>query len=316
MKHRVLIQANRRSRKQNYDEIDKQALKLMIKLRVTWNPIEDNLIMLCKIAILYLYPSERKHLINFGTVRDILHWSCKSYNKTARACQRRMVYRMKNSDIESSVYLCLEEIRQNKDIERQYGLKFISELEKYYCDQSEFEQALRIHFIDFVYMLTNIFVNFSTNSSALQVNTLQLPKTMLEYKRLFVEKAEHYNQHKLIFDNPRTKREIEIVTLTLLIHSSMCCVHDKTSWNIQLFDIYKNYSEDLLTAAMKKVRKTHLISTNKITAMFSNRNLPLSSSPYHLSSSYFYQILTKISYDIFGEAYFKLKVSYEFGALF
>lgn len=67
--------APRRQRRKpaNYDEIDKQALQRMSKLRVDWHPDEDRLLLLCKVGLMYLFPNWRSVTISVYIVRDILH---------------------------------------------------------------------------------------------------------------------------------------------------------------------------------------------------------------------------------------------------
>lgn len=56
-----------------YDEVDKKALQLMSKLRVDWHPDEDKLLLVCKVGLMYLFPSWRSITVSLNVVRDILH---------------------------------------------------------------------------------------------------------------------------------------------------------------------------------------------------------------------------------------------------
>lgn len=88
----------------------------------------------------------------------------------------------------------------------------------------------------------------------------------------------------------------------------MCCNKDKTSCSVQLFDIYKNYSDKLLTETMKKIRLDQLISLSKHASRIettSKKFMPLNAHPYHLSITYQNQLLTQLSYEILDEIYFK-----------
>lgn len=88
----------------------------------------------------------------------------------------------------------------------------------------------------------------------------------------------------------------------------MCCNKDKTSCSVQLFDIYKNYSDKLLTETMKKVRLDQLISLSKHASRIettSKKFMPLNAHPYHLSITYQNQLLTQLSYEILDEIYLK-----------
>lgn len=96
-----------------YDEIDFSALQRMDKLRVDWEQHEDNILLVCKVAIAYLCPNPRRNLISYTAIRDILRsYSFTSHNKTSRACQRRLSYMLKQSKTINSVLLGVEEVRK------------------------------------------------------------------------------------------------------------------------------------------------------------------------------------------------------------
>lgn len=95
-----------------YDEIDCSALQRMDKLRVDWQQHEDNILLVCKVAMVYLCPNPRRNQVSFTTIRDILRsYSFTSHNKTSRACQRRLLYMLKQSKTINSVMLGVEEVR-------------------------------------------------------------------------------------------------------------------------------------------------------------------------------------------------------------
>lgn len=95
-----------------YDEIDFSALQRMDKLRVDWEQHEDNILLVCKVAMVYLCPNPRRNLVTYTAIRDILRsYSFTSYNKTSRACQRRLSYMLKQSKTINSVVLGVEEVK-------------------------------------------------------------------------------------------------------------------------------------------------------------------------------------------------------------
>ncbi|KAJ9600248.1 hypothetical protein L9F63_009473, partial [Diploptera punctata] len=115
---RVMPRKKNKAHKPYYDEIDMKALQLMSKLRVEWSPKEDNLLLLCKVAAMYLCPYPRKQTITFPMIRDILHEICPHYSN--QACQRRIMYMMKNPSTANSVALHLEDVRQDPKIIEQF----------------------------------------------------------------------------------------------------------------------------------------------------------------------------------------------------
>lgn len=308
-KKQATVPKKKRNRN-NYDDIDRMALQHMNKLRVDWNPQEDNFLLLCKVAQMYLNPSNRLSM-PAQIVRDLIHWHCKSLNKTSYACRRRINYivrKLPNSNqINNSIVMCLNEIKANKSIEKRFGQDFIRNLRKVYPDENEFNRAFKIHFIDLVHTLSCQFYNL-TNS--FESNTLILPKTIQEFNARYCERNDSvYDSNTIRYDAPKSVDDVKIAQIVTLIHSTVCCAYDKTSWSIQLYEIYKDFPERMLSTAMRKVRSDQLISQNKLnsTHKVHNRCLPLSSSAFHLSATYQQQMTTKISYDIFDDAYENIK---------
>lgn len=298
-----------RNRVTVYDDVDREALRRMSKLRVDWNSEEDNFLLLCRVAKLYLGMCVKRPLIVPSVLRDLMQWNCKSMNKTSQACKRRITYILKKPSVVQSMISCLEEVKQNPSVKRRFGPRFAARLQKLYHDEEQFTLAIVIHYVDLVYMLSKQYYNL-TNSSDLA--PFHLPETLNDFYRIYTEKTDDYQIDTVHFDNPQNQDDIKITTIVTLIHSTMCCSMDKTSWSIQLYEIYKDYPERLLSMAMKKVRSEQLISVNKLgeachIGKIENRNLPLSAKPYHLSITYQHQMYTKISYDIFDDAFGKLK---------
>lgn len=298
-----------------YDDIDRIALKHMNKLRVDWNPQEDDFLLLCKVASLYLNPRNRL-LIPGQILRDLIHWHCKSLNKTSFACRRRINYILKklpnSSQINNSIMMCINEIKSNKSLEKRFGSNFIDRLKRVYEDEFEFNRAFQIHFIDLVHTLSCQYYNL-TNS--FESNVAILPRTLQEFNARFKEREDSvYDSNTMRYDEPDSVDDIKIAQIVTLIHSTVCCSYDKTSWSIQLYEIYKDFPETLLSLAMQKVRSDQMISQHKLNSSqnkVQNRCLPLSSSGFHLSMTYQQQMTTKIAYDTFDDAYENIKSIFE-----
>lgn len=318
-KKTIVVKKKKKKRvRTKYDDIDKMALQYMSKLRVDWNAQEDNFLLLCKVAQMYLIPNNRL-MVPGQLIRDLIHWQCKSLNKTSTACRRRILYiikRLPNSEqINNSMMTCLNEIKTNKSIAKRFGDNFLQNLKKVYPNEKQFDRAFKIHFIDLVHTLSCQFYNL-TNS--FESNTMILPKTLEEFHANYVERndAAVYDFNTIRYDEPTSVDDIKIASIVTLIHSTVCCSQDKTSWSIQLYEIYKDFPEKLLSLAMVKVRSDQMISQNKLSTNSAynktqNRCLPLSSSGFHLSATYQQQMTTKISYSLFDDSYSNLKSIFE-----
>lgn len=111
-------QKSRINRQPIYDDVDKEALKHMHKLRVDWSPEEDRVLLLCRVAIMYIALQAKKQVTIFQRIRDCLHrMMAMSKNKTSRACQRRINYMMKDPITQKSVAIFFEDLKQCKDVQ-------------------------------------------------------------------------------------------------------------------------------------------------------------------------------------------------------
>ena len=94
-----------------------------LRRRVDWLEIEDSLLLLCKVASMYLF---RNKMFGFAAVRDILHNRFpESRNKTSRACARRINYMLKNPVTVENVAMYLEEIKQDTEITKEFKVSYV-----------------------------------------------------------------------------------------------------------------------------------------------------------------------------------------------
>lgn len=321
-------------RQPQYDEIDQQALRRMVKLRVDWSREEDNFLLLTRAAHLILCPNYRRLNVTSAHVRDLLHWHCKSLNKTSRACQRRIVYMLKQPAKAAQFHLSVQEARELPEVRRRFGPDFYAALRKQLPGEVNFVAALKIFYVELVYLLLHNVHRLTAMSSMATTSgadpadgggggrrTLPhgfryrrpsccaarsiLPGTLAEFRAQFDWRPEEYEHQRLRFAQPRSTHDIETVSVGQLIHSSCCCTLDKTTWNIQLYDIYKTYAESVLAGAMAKMRDEQLISANKLSvpSRQTTRSLPLNSTPYHLSQRYNLMMLTALPVDLLDDAW-------------
>lgn len=111
-----------------------------------------------------------------------------------------------------------------------------------------------------------------------------LPDTLEEYQRRCRECLPlNGDTDQLLFANPSTETELQVTVAMGVLHSILCCAKDKTLFNLQAFEIYKHFSEDVLNAAFNKARADSLVVAIK------RRNIQAVSrqisGPAHLLSS-------------------------------
>ncbi|XP_039449213.1 general transcription factor 3C polypeptide 1 [Culex pipiens pallens] len=300
-----------------YDEVDRRALKLMKKLRVDWNRHEDAMLLLCRIGVHYLFGEQnlkQNTILTSSIYRDILHWTDPgSQNKTSRACQRRTNYMVKHKHGNaSSIKLCVEEAKLNPVIERRFGADFMQNLRREYPGNDEFAMALKVHFVELVYMLKKTLTKLNSDhfrgvADEDTSDRLFIPNSVPEFERRFNVLQMQDKVDGLNYDrNPNCQEDIILFKLVTLIHSAVTNVKDRSNFNVQLFNIYKNYSEKHLSAAMKMVRSYKMISlTRKLKAakVIPSSIVPNYDNPYRVSVTYLNQLCTKIPFEIFGLVY-------------
>ena len=176
-------------RKPYYDDVDLEALTLMTKLRGEWTAPEDNILLLCKVASAYLSPNPRQQSISMQTWRDLLHSTVDcSRNKTARAAQRRINYMMKNPSTARSVSLCLEEIKQDPKINRQFG-NLMSTLKKRNESPEVIDKAMKEKFAELVDILQGRFQNMRSHPVAFE--KMLIPDTIEELRFVLSHHIHH-----------------------------------------------------------------------------------------------------------------------------
>lgn len=167
-------------RKPYYDTADLEALTLMSKLRVDWTAPEDNVLLLCKVASAYLSPNSRHQSIPMQAWRDLLHRSVdNARNKTSKAVQRRISYMMKNPSTARSVSLCLEEIKQDPKINRQFG-NLMKTLKKRNESPEMIDKVMSEKFFELVDILQGRFQNMRSHPVAFE--KMLIPNTIEELR--------------------------------------------------------------------------------------------------------------------------------------
>lgn len=299
---RVLPKKGRKSRVK-YDEIDYRALQLMHKLRVDWQPHEDNILLVCKVAMMYLCPNSRKQVVTFNMVRDVLRsYSLSSYNKTSRACQRRLLYMLRQPQTVNSVTLGVEEIRQNFFINKRFG-DIVERIKEESSNPCAYEKRLAEVFKNLVDYVAKKYYDISEMGPN---EPIVVPKTVQEFNIFYkvVYPAKTFNTG--FVKDIRCINDIHSATINSVIHSSMCSGKDKRSWAYQLFKVYQQYPEVLLRNAMAKIRADQMVTIKKndmcLTKKYANY-MPMSSSQYQFSTNYIYKFQNKWPYDLYKESY-------------
>uniref|UniRef100_A0A4Y0BL14 Uncharacterized protein n=1 Tax=Anopheles funestus TaxID=62324 RepID=A0A4Y0BL14_ANOFN len=311
---------SQRFQRQCYDEVDRTALRSMINLRVKWTRAEDQILVLCRVAQLYLFPSLTISCpINSTIFRDVLHWAnVRSVNKTSRACQRRVLYMVKKvPGVADTIRTCLEEAKQNALITERFGPGFAQKLRERFEDVEDYMVAVRIHFVQLVHMVRQLCSNMvrgndngsgyvmpraQRRTEAPRKTTLRIPATIDElYRKFNVTDTSSIVKQLNYGTDPTTLQELQMYKLTILMHSAV--TYGRTTEPLQ--NVYREYSESILTGAMRLMRNYHLVSLNKKLKGVGTKLLVTHTSTtedrelYHVSIHYQQQLMTSLSFDLF-----------------
>jgi len=232
---RVMPRKTRVRPRLKYDEDDYRALQRMEKLRVDWDSQEDNILLVCKVATMYLSPNPRKQMVGFIAVRDVLRtFSYSSYNKTSRACQRRLMYMLKQSRTMNSVALGVEEIKQDPFVDRRYG-GMMEKLKNECASPAEYEKRVTELFKELVAYIMKKYYDIAELKPKKHT---EIPKTKQQFD-FFFELVHPTNPHhnQGFTKDVHNTNDIHLATINSVIHSSMCCGKDRRCWAYQLFKV-------------------------------------------------------------------------------
>ncbi|XP_063221021.1 general transcription factor 3C polypeptide 1 isoform X2 [Bacillus rossius redtenbacheri] len=304
----------KRPRRPFYDDVDQRALGRMNKLRVEWLPEEDNLLLLCKVASVYLCSNQKQHTITFPMVRDILHKKNPKYkNKTSRSCQRRILYVMKNVSTAYNVALHLEEMSQDPEISSQFK-NALGKLRAEELKEEEFEAKVFEKFEALVELLEQKscrdgYMRSGSSELVIIPDTVEAFRNECEvtYPRTSLKKRISFLEVKNIVD-------ICCAVMNAVIHSSLCCMLDQCSDTFQLFQVYQQYPDNLLRSVIARLHSNQMVSLKKRISRRlhrTNHYIPISSLPYQLSISYVNLLQTKYQFEVFHESYEMLEKMHE-----
>ena len=278
------------------DAVDNAAMKLMRTMRVRWSEIEDKTLLLIKVALKFAFSlgAQSVHYVNASIFRDILHWRTdKALNKTSKACSRRVQYLIKQKPLfKEQIALYHEELRANSEFTLKY--KNLAERLREIYPPEQVYHAVKIHIVEMVHRMHQIFYKQYWNNK-LAANE-EIPYDLPNDYNELIKKYTITNPANTLIDQkylePLTRKDAEVSMLMSLIHSAVCCNQDKNSYLHQLFEVYKKFSDENLSAAVSMLKRAMVISINKKNKSKDKSILPYAFSPFHLSTRYNTQMMS------------------------
>ncbi|KAI0233752.1 General transcription factor 3C polypeptide 1 [Lamellibrachia satsuma] len=276
------------SSSKSYDDVDQQALHRMTKERVDWSTQEDSMLLLCKVALLFL-SSERRHgmLVNWCVIRDILHKHCRSArDKTSKACQRRVMYVMKNPQTKLNVDVYVGEALQDTALVQEFrkGKKYVkTDLEK---NTAMFQS-----------LLAKLLKKFK---ASLTGSAVELPDKLEEvYKKYNVVKGPKTTV--TVHKDVTNEHDIYASVLHNVIHSAML-LNDKTGRDHELYQLFSQYPENLLLEVFNCMKNDGIITRIK---KHEHRKFRWNAIPcvslgnYHVAQRYMYRWFSRYPRNVF-----------------
>ncbi|KAM7349164.1 general transcription factor 3C polypeptide 1 isoform 1-T4 [Cochliomyia hominivorax] len=285
------------------DAVDRDALKNMRTLRVSWSKAEDEMLMIGKAASAYIAaPVPALGLLTIGkSCRDAIRHSLGIFNKTTQACCRRLQFMVRQKRHIPQVPTWLHTLQTDEHLQKKYGENFLQRLKKVYPVRSEFCDALAIHY---TLVMCYLFKFLHNTYDSKTKSRFILPDSIQEFHKRFLERMPvQIDEDSIIYKNPETDFDLQTIVVESVLHSSLCAMRDKTLYNLQAFEIYKSYSEEVLEAAFSKARSDGLAVAikRKNISLLPNH---LSGPAYVLSSKYKLKLIfLRIPYGIYDAFY-------------
>ncbi|XP_055911802.1 general transcription factor 3C polypeptide 1 [Eupeodes corollae] len=242
------------------DSIDRDAIRQMRSLRARWCHKEDLILKMARATFLFLgVPVVHLNLRDVAKIaRDIIRLQCGIYNKTTQACHRRIHFMVKTNRHLPELPQWLHAMQTNEHLTDRYDPEtFFRDLKELYPVKTDFQNALAVHFL---YAFGVLQAQQRQDDPHHRSN---FPDTLTEFYKKYRECTPLMDEKSLLYFNPATRVDLQLATINNVLHSSLSCVRDKTQYNLQIFDIFKTYSEEVLHTAFKIARMDGLVVSRK-----------------------------------------------------
>ncbi|KAH8412495.1 hypothetical protein KR009_002516 [Drosophila setifemur] len=286
------------------DDVDRDALRNMRTLRVKWTAAEDRLLWMGRAVYTFIdAPVLSLALCDMGIVcRDLIRRYLGICNKTTQAVVRRgqFILKMKRDapDVAGWIYA----MQTQAQFTELYNNRFLSHLKRDYPNKNDYHEALMTHFALLMAKLHRIVAKSqsSVHTQFLLPDSLETLGGQLRQCRAAVE------EQQLLYQDPSSESQLQVAVAHAVLHSTVCCAKDKTLLNLQTFEIYKHFSEEVLNAAFNKARADSLIVAVKRRNIQSVSSRQITGPGHLLSSKYKYRLIySKFTHSVY-EGYFAL----------
>lgn len=249
----------KRLRRIGYDKADMNALSLLRKQRAEWSKEEDSFLLMCRVASILIHPTSTHFTcVSKHVLRDELfkYLPNLAFDKTSKACQRRLMYMLRNARTRSHVLDWVAEVKQ--DLE----MSFIQKPDVPLTHIEEWAAC----FVDLLHKLLKKFQNkehFASPSS--QIENFRTLEEIFSTYNLIESEIHCVPQKPILFFQPNNTVDIYVnVVLNVLSSSLLANMFDSdpesSRLTLTLFKIYQRYPDTMIRAVVNKMKINGMIA--------------------------------------------------------
>lgn len=249
----------RRLRRNGYDKEDMNALSLLRKQRSEWSKEEDSFLLMCRVASILIHPTSIHFTcVSKHVLRDELNKYLPNlaFDKTSKACQRRLMYMLRNPRTRSHVLDWVAEVKQDLEM---------SQIKKPDVPITHTEEWTAC-FIDLLHRLLAKFQNkehFASPSS--QIEQFKSLDEIYSVYNLIESEIHCVPQKPILFFQPNNTVDIYVnVVLNVLSSSLLANMFDSdpdaVRLTLTLFKIYQRYPDTMIRAVVNKMKINGMIA--------------------------------------------------------
>ena len=246
-------------RRNGYDKEDMNALSLLRKQRSEWSKEEDSFLLMCRVASILIHPTSIHFTcVSKNVLRDELmkYLPQLAFDKTSKACQRRLMYMLRNPRTRSHVLDWVAEVKQDPAM---------SQIQKPDVPITHTEEWTAC-FIDLLHRLLAKFQNkehFASPSA--QIEQFKSLDEIYSTYNLIESEIHCVPQKPILFFQPNNTVDIYVnVVLNVLSSSLLANMFDSdpdaVRLTLTLFKIYQRYPDTMIRAVVNKMKINGMIA--------------------------------------------------------
>ncbi|CAH1784139.1 unnamed protein product, partial [Owenia fusiformis] len=272
-----------------YDQKDVEAMGRMEKQRVNWTEREDSLLLICKVASLFMVGERPGLIVPWTTVRDTMHDAMpESADKSTKTCIRRVAYMMKNEQTKSSVATFLSECLCDKELVGRFKTGKVYKLTNIAYNVKVFKQLLEC-----------LLLKFKKHDE--RSSMLDLPDDIETCYKKFTFSVGSL-KFKSTHSDVTSPADVHISVIHNFIHS-VAAANDKVGRAQVLYKVFSSYSEDTLqTTFYQMVKDGIIVKKRRDYNQGRSQHSIFVKGTHQLAQRYIYSFIFKYHHEIFKKS--------------